>query len=57
MAVKLFKIVSAFYPGFAREKVKKCFVISKVSAGNRALCRGQHAACNQQVDRSCSTLL
>jgi len=29
MAVKLFKIVSAFYPGFAREKVKKCFVIVK----------------------------
>ena len=38
----VFKTASAFYLGFAREMVRRHFLILKVSAGNMTLCRVEH---------------
>jgi hypothetical protein len=40
----LFEIPSALYLGFARERVKRRFVISDVSTSNVTLYREQHVA-------------
>ena len=49
----VFKMASAFYLGFAREWVRRHFLISKVSAGNMTLCRGQHVAREIRDERIC----
>jgi hypothetical protein len=44
--MKVFNTASAFYHGFARERVKKHFLILKVSMGNITLYCRQHIACD-----------
>jgi hypothetical protein len=46
------RIASAFYCTIARERVKRRFLISYVSAGNITLCLGQHVAYKLQVERA-----
>ena len=41
------------YLGYSRERVKISFLISNISAGNIALCRGQRFVCELGVERAC----
>jgi len=51
---QVFKIASAFYLGFARERIKILFLISDVSVGNITLCLGQPDARELRVERASS---
>jgi len=41
------------YLCFARERVKRHFVLTDVSTGSVAVCQGQHVACDVWVERVC----
>jgi len=44
---EVLKVISAFYLGYAREKVKRPFILSNFSTGNIILCREQHVSALQ----------
>lgn len=48
---QVFKITSGFYLGFAREGVKRRFLILNVSASNITMCREQYVARELRVER------
>jgi len=47
-------IASVFYCDVARRRVKRHFLISKVSTCNITLCYGHHVACELQVGWVCA---
>jgi hypothetical protein len=47
---KVFKIASAFYLGFASERVTRRFPTTNISAGNRTQFRGKHVAHELRVE-------
>jgi hypothetical protein len=51
---QIFKIACTFYLGFAGESVKRRFLISNVTSGNRTLCRGQCVDPEVRVEGACS---
>ena len=48
------EITSVFCPAFARQRVKRCFGISKVLMGNITLCYGLHVPHRLCVEWVCS---